>query len=204
MAAQQRSASSSNSSSNNASSSASSSSNNSKEFFDLHTRGIGYLNRTRIVNAKGKGGRRGDSFLACSINALHGDANDPNTSLFDCRVSGTDAQEIVQALMPEVDANRRVLIAFCIGDIYAHTYERKAKEQGADHRWHETGEMETAALIKGRLLQITHVKVDGEVVYERDQDGVIHTSLQLGQAPAQADAPQARGSARQQRTGTHG
>ncbi len=52
-----------------------------KKFFDLHTRGLGYLNRVRMVTTKGKGGRRGDSFLACAVNALHGDSEDPNPSL---------------------------------------------------------------------------------------------------------------------------
>lgn len=90
----------------------------SKDFFDLHTRGIGYLNRTRWVQVKGRstGGRRSEPFLACSINALHGDANDPNTSLFDCRVSGADAQEIILAVMPFVEKQEKVVVGFVIGD----------------------------------------------------------------------------------------
>jgi hypothetical protein len=148
-----------------------------KKFFDLHTRGIGYLNRTRWVNTKGKGGRRGDTFLACSVNALHGDVEDPNSTLFDCRVSGTDAQAIVQAVMPAVDAKKKVIVGFVIGDIYAHIYERKVKVQEGDS-WRETGETETAALVKGRLLQLTYVKIDADVVY-RIEDGVVHTTLPL-------------------------
>lgn len=164
------------------------------KFFDLHTRGLGYLNRIRVVTTKGRGGRRGDAFLACAVNALHGDAEDPNTSLFDCRVSGKDAQGIVQALMPEVEAHKKVLIAFTIGDTYAHAYERKAKVRDAKNQWRETGEMETAALIKGRLLQITYVKVDNEVVYRIDKDGLVDTSLNLSQEDL-SDSD---------RTGTHG
>ena len=89
-----------------------------KQFFDLHTRGIGYLNRTRWVTTKGKGGRRGEPFLACSINALHGDVEDPNTSLFDCRVSGNDAQRIVQAVMPDVEAKKKVIVGFTLSLIH--------------------------------------------------------------------------------------
>jgi hypothetical protein len=168
-----------------------------KKFFDLHTRGLGYLNRTRWVSTKGKGGRRGDTFLACSINALHGDAEDPNTTLFDCnKVSGADARNIVLALMPDVDAGKKVLVGFTIGDIYAHVYERKIKTKDASGQWRETGESETAALIKGRLLKITHVKVDGEVVYHVNADGVIETTLQLATAEEQGEP--------ESRTGTNG
>ena len=152
-----------------------------KKFFDLHTRGIGYLNRVRLVTTKGKGGRRGESFLACAVNALHGDSEDPSTTLFDCRVSGKDAQDIVHALMPAVQDNKKVIIGFAIGDIYAHVYERKSKIRDANNQWKETGETETTALIKGRLLQITYVKIDGEIVYSIDQDGMIHTTLMLPQ-----------------------
>jgi len=165
----------------------SASSDASNGYFDLHTRGIGYLNRTRWVDTKGRGGRRGTPFLACSINALHGDANDPNTSLFDCRVSGSDAQKIIQAVMPSVEKKEKVIVGFVIGDIYAHTYERKVRENGKD-----TGAVEAACLIKGRLLQVTYVKVGDEVVYHKDKDGVVTTSLELA------------GSDDSDRTGTHG
>ena len=164
----------------------SASSDASNGYFDLHTRGIGYLNRTRWVDTKGKGGRRGTPFLACSINALHGDAKDPNTSLFDCRVSGSDAQEIIQAVMPSVEKKEKVIVGFVIGDIYAHTYERKVRENGK-----ETGAVEAACLIKGRLLQITYAKVGDEVVYHKDKEGVVTTSLDLA------------GSDDSDRTGTH-
>ena len=157
-----------------------------KQFFDLHTRGIGYLNRTRWVTTKGKGGRRGEPFLACSINALHGDVGDPNTSLFDCRVSGNDAQRIVQAVMPDVEAKKKVIVGFTIGDTYAHAYERKVRTQDADGKWLDTGATETASLIKGRLLLITYVKIDDDVVYRVDSDGVVTTTLDL------SDGEQAR------------
>lgn len=67
--------------------------------------------------------------------------------------------------------NRTLLI----GDIYAHPYERKVRTNGQ-----ETGELESAALIKGRLLQITYVKIGDGVVYQKDRDGIVRTSLDLG------------------------
>ena len=162
-----------------------------KKYFDLHTRGLGYLNRTRWAEVKGKGGRRSESFLCCSLNALHGEIDSPDNTLFDCRVSGSDAQQIVQALMPCVDAKKKILVGFTIGDIYAHLYERKVRTKGADNKWRETGEKEMASLIKGRLIQIGYVKIDDEVVYRND-GGVVTTSLPLAQGDGQASAGEQR------------
>jgi len=153
-----------------------------------------------MVTTKGKGGRRGESFLACAVNALHGDSEDPSTTLFDCRVSGKDAQDIVQALMPAVQDNKKVIIGFAIGDIYAHIYERKLKVRDANNQWKETGESETTALIKGRLLQITYAKINGDVVYRIDEDGLVQTSLKLPDSVEDHDADEHNNA----RTGTHG
>lgn len=142
------------------------------EFFNLQTSGCGYLSRVRWVDPKaGRGGRRGggrtgEPFLACAINALHGRVSEPNYTYFDLRVSGEEAIGLIEQLQADVDARRKVFVAFKIGDIYSHPYERKAK----DDRGRETGELELASCIKGRLLLITHIKVDGEEVYSRAKD----------------------------------
>jgi len=133
-----------------------------KEFFNLHVSGIGYLSRIRRVDG---GKRRGDSFLCCAINALHGSTDKPNYSYLDLRVSGEEAVSLVENLQFAVESGRKVLVAFKVGDIYAHAYERKEK----DEQNRPTGRLETAALIKGRLLLITMAKVDGEVVYQREE-----------------------------------
>lgn len=135
------------------------------EFFNLHTNGIGYLNRIRWVETKGRG-RRSDPFLACSISALRGSSADVQYTLFDLRVSGQDAIALVESLQNEVNENRKVLVSFRIADIYPHTYERKVH----DSQRRPTGEMEQAALIKGRLILINSVKVDGELVYTRPEN----------------------------------
>ncbi|WP_225213926.1 DUF3577 domain-containing protein [Comamonas avium] len=135
------------------------------EFFNLHTNGIGYLNRIRWVETKGRG-RRSDPFLACSISALRGSSDDVQYTLFDLRVSGKDAIELVESLQNEVNERRKVLVSFRIADIYPHTYERQVQ----DSQRRPTGQMEQAALIKGRLILINSVKVDGELVYTRPED----------------------------------
>lgn len=134
---------------------------NGQEYFDLHVRGCGYLNRVRWVKPKGKG-RQAESFLACAINAMHGPVGKPNYSYMDLRVSGEEAISVVDSLAEAVDANRKVFVAFRVGDIYAHAYERPIRNE----RGQETGAFEPAAVVKGRLLLITCAMVDGEVVYQ--------------------------------------
>lgn len=134
-------------------------------YFDLHTKGCGYMNRIRWVTPKGSG-RKAEKFLACAINALHGKIVDPQYSYMDLRVSGQEAINLVSELMADCEAGRKIFVAFTVGDIYAHTYLRDIKEQGR-----KTGEQEAAAVIKGRLLLITHIAIDDVVVYHLEHDG---------------------------------
>jgi len=129
------------------------------EYFNLHVKGCGYLSRIREVQA-GRGGR--DSFLACSINALRGLCTDPSYTYFDLRVSGQEAEDLVREAWNDVEAQRKVFVAFRVGDIYADPYMRAEKDQRTGQL---TGRQQPAAVIKGRLLQITHIQVDGVTVY---------------------------------------
>lgn len=135
------------------------------EYFNLHASGCGYLSRVRWVTPEGKG-RKAEPFLACAINALRGDVQDAGYTYFDLRVSGDEAQQLVEQLREDVDKDRKVFVAFKVGDFYSHEYQRAKRD--ADGR--KTGEMEWKSLIKGRLLLITHVKVNGETVYQRESD----------------------------------
>lgn len=87
------------------------------EYFDLHTQGIGYLNRVREVRPK-----NGTPFWACDIAALHGSADNVNTTRFDCRVSGAKAIDLVQQYQDAVKQDRKVLIGFRLGDLYVDTF----------------------------------------------------------------------------------
>ncbi|CAL94655.1 DUF3577 domain-containing protein [Azoarcus olearius] len=133
-----------------------------KEYFDLHTQGCGYLSRIRWVNPRKSAGRQGKPFLACAINALHGDTTDPSYSYFDVRVTEQDCVELVQSLQSDVDAGRKVFVAFKIGDIYPHSYTIEVKDKASGQVTQEA-----RAIIKGRLFLLSHVKVDGETIYER-------------------------------------
>lgn len=138
------------------------SSSRSNEYFNLHVSGLGYLSRVRWVETK-SGGRKAQPFLACTIGALRGSADDVQYTYFDCRVSGQEAIDLVDKLGHDVDENRKVIIAFKASDIYVNVYERELKDQNG----RKTGHVEAAANIKGRLLQINMAKVDGVEVYRR-------------------------------------
>lgn len=120
------------------------------KYFDLHTTGIGYLNRARIIKPQ-----RGDEFVAVDIAALHGDAENVQYTRFDCRVTGKDAQLIVRQAIADIENDRRVLVGFKLSDLYAETFTYKNGERAG----------ETGISLKARLIRIHWVKVDGETVY---------------------------------------
>jgi len=85
---------------------------NESKYFDLHTTGIGYLNRIREVEV-----RKGKPFLCVTVAALHGAADDVEYSYIDCKVSGSEAERITRLYWPSLSAGKKVLISFRIGDI---------------------------------------------------------------------------------------
>lgn len=128
------------------------------EYFDLHTNGIGYLNRIREVRPK-----NGAPFWACDIAALHGSADNVNYTRFDCRVSGAQAIELVKQHQDAVEQDHKVLIGFRLGDLWADTFTYSKGERAG----------ETGVSLKARLLYIGFIRVDGEAVYsaETTSDG---------------------------------
>lgn len=114
---------------------------NTKSYFDLHTSGIGYVQRAREVPVKG--GRRAQPFLACTIAALVGPAKDPSYRYFDVKVSGAEAKKLVERYIGVDDPRRRPLVRFRIGDLWGDPYIRPSGERKG----------EAAASIKGRLLK---------------------------------------------------
>jgi len=170
-------------------------------YFNLHTTGCGYLSRVRWVHPnQRRGGRTGDSFLACAINALRGEVSNPNYTYFDLRVSGTDAIDLVEQLKEAVDQNRTVFVAFKLGDTFVHLYDREVfvLDQNGKNVLNQDGrkvvKKEHQACIKGRLLLVTHAKVDGETVYAREDTAA---EDRRGDAPPPAAAPAGTGEGEQ-------
>jgi len=114
---------------------------NEKSYFDLHTSGIGYLQRAREVPVRG--GRRAQPFLACTIAALVGPARDPSYRYFDVKVSGADAKKLVERYIGVDDPKQRPLVRFRLGDLWGDAYIRDKGEHAG----------QAAASLKARLLK---------------------------------------------------
>ena len=125
----------------------------SQSYFDLHISGLGYLNRIREVQP-----RKGDSFLACDIAALTGPSNAVEYRRFDVKVSGHDAQHLIRKCEEAVKAERKVLIGFRLGDLWTDIFTySKGKNEG-----------KPGVSLKARLLFVSWIKVDGEMVYKAE------------------------------------
>lgn len=123
---------------------------NTTKYYDLHIHGIGYVNRIREVPVK-----RGNSFWACDISALHGAENDIQYTRFDCRVSGSEAERLIKKLHDACQKEKKILIGFKLGDLYPDSFTYQSEDKQG----------ETGISLKARLLFISWIKVDGESVY---------------------------------------
>lgn len=127
--------------------------NTEKSFFDLHITGLGYLNRIREVKPT-----KGDAFLACDIAALNGASDNVTYVRFDTRVSGSQAQHLVRRCINAVEAEKKVLVGFRLGDLWSDIFTyAKGKHAG-----------QQAVSLKARLLFISWIKVDGELVFKAE------------------------------------
>ncbi|MFO6231351.1 DUF3577 domain-containing protein, partial [Pseudomonas aeruginosa] len=99
---------------------------NEKSYFDLHTSGIGYIQRAHEVPVRG--GRRAQPFLACTVAALVGPARDPSYRYFDVKVSGAEAKKLVQRCIGVDDPKQRPLVRFRLGDLWGDAYIRDKGE----------------------------------------------------------------------------
>ena len=120
------------------------------KYFDLYTTGIGYLNRVREVTPK-----EGSPFWSVTIAALRGSVDDVQYTYFECRVSGQQAQKLVQQLKSAVEGELKVLVGFTLSDLFAEAFTYKTGEKAG----------ETGVSLKARLLRVGWAKVDGQPFY---------------------------------------
>ena len=126
-------------------------SNDDTKYFDLYTTGIGYLNRVREVTPK-----EGSPFWSVTIAALRGSVDDVQSTYFECRVSGQQAQKLVQQLKEPVEGELKVLIGFTLSDLFAEAFTYKNGDKAG----------ETGVSLKARLLRVGWAKVDGQPFYK--------------------------------------
>ena len=121
---------------------------NTPKYFDLHSTGVGYLNRVRLVTPD-----RGKPFLAADISALHGSIDNVEYTRFDCRISGSAAKDAIMALKDKAnDEQNKVLIGFKLGDLYAESFTYKRGKRAG----------QIGISLKARLLQVHWAKVNRE------------------------------------------
>ena len=154
-----------------------------RKYFDLHLTGLGYLSRVREVTSAGQGRARARPFLACSIAAFHGDPEVQNGIVYlnlDLIVSGEKARDAILSVMNDAnDRDVKVLVGFRAGDHYISTYEIRQGDRA--------GQMGT--VLKGRLLKVFWIKVDGVFVYQDERQDERHEDHAKDQAEDLADHP---------------
>ncbi|TLG91341.1 DUF3577 domain-containing protein [Pseudomonas edaphica] len=145
-------------------------------YFDLHITGLGYLNRIREITPK-----KGQPFLACDIAALTGPSTDVDYCRFDVRVSGAEAQDLIRRCAEAVAAERKVLIGFRLGDLWADVFTyakgKRAGQQGVS--------------LKARLLFVSWIKIDGVEVYKAEPKVREEAAEQPSDASADTPLPDA-------------
>lgn len=156
--------------------------NGQAKYFDLHTEGLGYLNRIRVVPV-----RKGDAYLCCAISALRGSAEAPEYTYFDLKVSGAAAKRAVGMLRTAVDNDQKVLIGFKAGDTYPEVfiYENGPKKG------------QTGVSTKGRLLRVRRARIDGMPIDLPDEES--QTDDGAEGAEIRSEAPTAEGEVAPQR-----
>lgn len=123
---------------------------NQNQYFDLHTSGIGYINRFRKVPT-----RKG-FFCSVTIGFLRGSADEVEYTYIDTIIRNKEVCEILKQHQDAINnKDSKVLGVLTVSDIYAETYE---SSDG------------TKASIKGRLIGMRQLKVNGEVVYSKSDD----------------------------------
>jgi hypothetical protein len=130
--------------------------------FDLRVTGLGYLDRIHE-----KRDRHGAPFLAVDLTALRGTADRVEYTRFDCRVIDHGVQWIIRDLKPHLQAEKKVLIGFTLGDLHAETFVHASGPKAG----------QTGVGLKARLLGIDWIKVEG---HERSPNPPV------GAAPARA------------------
>lgn len=115
------------------------------QYFDIHTRCAGYLNRLRLVTPE-----QGNPYWSVTVSALRGRPNRDGKYRkvsFDCNVVGELASLRLQELKPFLDQEQPVFVNVKIGDLEPVSYRARNGE--------------TRHCIKGRLLQISSAKIEG-------------------------------------------
>ena len=136
------------------------------KFFDLHTSGIGYLNRFRIVEPS-----NGRNYQSVTIAALRGNADNVQYTYIDCIVVEEEAKNVLLNLVDTDEKEAKYMVGFNIGDIYPETFTYKSgNKQG-----------QTGVSLKGRLIKIKWLRKNNELIYEPQKTSAVEQADQQAQ-----------------------
>jgi hypothetical protein len=153
------------------------SSNNS--FFDLITVGVGFINRPRVLDEKGKP-------LALTFVASYGNADDKNKTTFELYVRGSEAKLIIQDLVDNFDKNDTIWAKLEIGDIRP---DLPTDDNGEFIR-RKDGSL--YLINRGNLLKVHFLKKNGEVlVHAKQAEATPETATDTSQETTEAESVQA-------------
>ena len=130
--------------------------NDKNDYFNVITTGYAYLNRARIIEPEGA-----DAYLAVTAAMLEGNKDKPRYQYIDLIVRGDDNVELIKKYFNEIESKDvKTLAAINIGSlkVKSFTFERGEKKG------------KPGATLKGVLIKITHMKVDGNVVFSSKDD----------------------------------
>lgn len=144
-------------------------------FFNLHTTGIGYLSNIREVQPK-----KGNAFLSCNISALTGDVSEPEYRFFNVNVAGEQNEKLIRRCQQAVNAKKKVLISFTLGDLWTDhfVYDK-------DTQYHKKGDI--GVTLKARLINIKSITIDGEKVYTASSPSKEQATVEA--APSEESIP---------------
>lgn len=151
---------------------------NQAQFINFHAEGIAYVNRFRENTT-----RNGDVFCSVTLGFLHGQIGDgkkPQVTYVDCIIRNKDVCDLMKQHQAAINnGDQKVTAVARISDMFA------------DEPFELKGKMVSA--IKGRLIGLKQMKVDGNVVYSNtnsDQEDGVNEQPQPGAQPAQVEQPQ--------------
>jgi len=116
------------------------------QYFNLHTKGVGYINRFREVKTQA------GKFCSVTVGFLRGSADNVQYTYVDCIVRNKEVCEVLKAKQDVINGDNKVLAVVTVGDIYAESFDYNGK---------------TLAGMKGRLIGMTQLKVDGQIVWQK-------------------------------------
>ena len=135
---------------------------NNNQYFDLITIGVGFINRPRNINAKGKP-------LALTFVASYGDANEKNRVTYELYVRGSDAKEIIQKLADSHNDSDKIWAKLELGD----TRPELVLDDSGNPMKRKDGSF--VLINRGNLLKVHFLKKNGDILFQTTKQAEVPT-----------------------------